>query len=101
MSAKPTFSERGFSAVRQPFSLGMSALVAGMAVFLLDADFDLLGFAMIGTAILLLLHTGLSIGTMTDTPAYVLARTPADHPPAPRTAGHMRFAAKRESTYNA
>lgn len=60
MSAAP-FQARPIAAARQPFSLGLSALVAGTAVFLTDMDLDLLGYGLIGLAILLLLHTGLSV----------------------------------------
>jgi hypothetical protein len=44
-----------------PRSFGLSALVAGIAVFMTDMDLGLLGYILIALAILLLLHTGLSI----------------------------------------
>lgn len=62
----PSQSDQASSTTRQPFSLGLSALVAGLALFSINIDLDLLGYALVGMTILLLLHTGLSIGTAVD-----------------------------------
>ncbi len=70
------FQARPGMVLRQPCSLGLSALVAGAAVFLTDADvgLELLGYALVGLAILLLLHAGLSIsrgdGGMAELPPH-------------------------------
>jgi hypothetical protein len=60
--AKPP---RSLAALTPPFSLGLSALVAGVAVFLTDMDLDVLGYSLLSLAVLLLLHAGLSAGYAT------------------------------------
>jgi hypothetical protein len=60
MSTLP-FAIRYSTALEPPCSVGLSALAAGVAVFLTDMDLDLLGYGLLGLAVLLLLHAGLNI----------------------------------------
>ncbi|PKU25575.1 hypothetical protein [Telmatospirillum siberiense] len=86
------------SSARQPYSLGLSALVAGMAVFSIDTDLDLLGYTLIGVAILLLLHAGLNVAATIDCRSPKNSGLPGylDRPPP-----HIRSCPDRESASKA